>query len=283
MNAPAASSHSSERLTDEQYWTSTWTRRRVLDPARWASHPAVRAMAAVIEREVQRLPEVRRSHPRILEVGSADSYWLPYAARHWNANVTGIDFSPVGCEQAEEQLARQGLKGTIICGDFFEEVTRIRDIDLVISFGFVEHFSPPRLAIGPMRQCLGPDGRFFAAVPNLAGVYGPLQWLLNPEVYHAHIRLSAEILRAEAVEAGLAEATGGYCGGPLHFGVLNFAKGRTEWLSKAMRQVGRGLSVLDRGIAAAADRLGGRLDTAWFSPHAYVVGARGRIDGVVGD
>lgn len=263
-----------KRLTDEAYWNSTWTRRRLLEPRRWRGHPAVRAMAAVIGREIGRLEPGRRSRPRLLEVGCADSYWLPFAAQEWNAEITGVDFSPMGCEQAEEQLARQGQRGTVVCADFFEFATQAQEFDIILSFGFVEHFRPPRRAFEPMMRQLAPGGRLFAAVPNLKGIYGPLQWLLSPEVYHAHVRCSAADLRIEATAAGLADAIGGYCGGPLHFGVLNFTKGRTPWLSRAMRHAGRAVSIIDRAVARAGDSLGGRLDSAWFSPHAYVVGGR---------
>ncbi len=261
-----------ERLTSEAYWTSTWARRSLLAPARWERHPAVRAMARVIEAQLALLPDARREKPRVLEVGCADSYWLPYAARKWGADVTGVDFSATGCQQAEEQLERQGQTGTVICADFFAPNDFAHRFDLILSFGFVEHFDPPRMALRQMVGHLAEGGRLFAAVPNLAGAYGPMQWLINPAVYRAHVRLTAADLTMEAESAGVADPRAGYCGGPLHFGVLNFAKGRTAFMSRGLRQVGRALSVLDRNVARVSDLLGSRFDSGWFSPHAYVVG-----------
>lgn len=265
---------SGARLTNEAYWNTTWSQRRLRKPGRWERHPAVRAMIRLIDGQLALLPPDRRARPRILEVGCADSYWLPFLARTRGADVTGVDFSEIGCEQAREQLARQQVQGTVVCGDFFAVAPLGKKFDLVISFGFIEHFEPPSRALAPMLSCLSAGGRLYAVVPNLHGVYGPLQWLINPSVYHAHVRLTQSELHAAALAAGLDDVRTGYSGGPLHFGVLNFAKGRTTRQSAILPTLGRLAGWVDRGIDALAGIAGARVDTPWFSPHAYVVGRR---------
>ena len=55
----------------------------------------------------------------ILEVGCGSSRWLPYLGKLFGARVEGIDYSPVGCEQARAQLRANNVEGEIHCADLF--------------------------------------------------------------------------------------------------------------------------------------------------------------------
>ena len=83
----------------------------------------------------------RGHNVRLLEVGCARSRWLPYFAAEHGYEVTGLDYSTMGCEQARQILAAAGVEGRIVEGDLFSPPEDLLEaFDVVISFGLVEHF-----------------------------------------------------------------------------------------------------------------------------------------------
>src|SRR5262245_14256760 len=115
MDAPA-------RLTTKTYWDSTWG---APTDARKRARRIKRL--EVFDQQLARLLVDAVSHarsttgrPRILEVGCANSIWLPYLARETNGDVVGVDFSERGCDLARLNLAAMGAEGTVVCDDFFD-------------------------------------------------------------------------------------------------------------------------------------------------------------------
>src|SRR5262245_50961326 len=51
---------------------------------------------------------------RLLEVGCAQSAWLPYFAREFGFSVSGLDYSPVGAQMARDVLRASGVEGEIV-------------------------------------------------------------------------------------------------------------------------------------------------------------------------
>jgi 2-polyprenyl-6-hydroxyphenyl methylase/3-demethylubiquinone-9 3-methyltransferase len=254
------------RLTDERYWSTLWRGRRAGGSRFWGLDGAIRQQARLIDGLVDRLGHEHRP-VRVLEVGCADSLWLPYLARQRDVVVEGVDFSPDGCRQAEDQLARASASGTIHCADFFGWApAHAASCDLIVSFGFIEHFDDPADPLRAMYTALRPGGLVLATVPNIVGIYGPLQRLINPEPLDHHVVLDAADLRACAGNAGFAEVDAGYVGGGLYFGVLNF--------KPAHDVVRRGLRIVDLANGWAQERLGLRLNQRFTSPYAYVIGRR---------
>src|SRR5689334_3068852 len=59
-----------------------------------------------------------RGYKNLLEVGCGSSGWLPYFAKKYNLEVSGIDYSEIGCKLAEENLKMLDIKyEKIICKD----------------------------------------------------------------------------------------------------------------------------------------------------------------------
>ncbi len=135
---------------------------------------------------------------RLLEVGCARSAWLPYFADAFGFTVHGIDYSELGCRQATEMLAYSGVSGEITCADFFSPPTvMLSTFDVVISFGVAEHFTDTKHCIAAFSRFLKPGGILITVIPNIIGLVGLCQKILNRQVYLIHVPLDRESL-AEA-------------------------------------------------------------------------------------
>ncbi len=95
--------------------------------------------------------------------------------------VEGIGVAPYGIEYTEEGarlnrelFIRNGLNAdNVLCEDFFSPaLDRLAGtFDIVISFGFVEHFDDPRPVIKRHIEFCRPGGYVAIVIPNLQGVY----------------------------------------------------------------------------------------------------------------
>jgi 2-polyprenyl-3-methyl-5-hydroxy-6-metoxy-1,4-benzoquinol methylase len=132
---------------------------------------------------------------RLLEIGCASSVWLPYFAKEFGFTIYGIDYSEVGCAQAEELLQKAGVEGEILCADFFTPPGRfIEAFDVVISFGVVEHFHDTPGCLRAFSRFLKTGGLLVTNVPNLSGMNGMIQKMVNRPIYDIHVPLDRKQL-----------------------------------------------------------------------------------------
>ena len=93
--------------TDKEYWEKSWSGQKkhqaVLSPASWKNDLLIKSFDRFIR---DRGFFSGRSGSRILELGCANSQWLPYFAHKWNFQVDGLDYSETGAQMAREILAR---------------------------------------------------------------------------------------------------------------------------------------------------------------------------------
>lgn len=168
---------------------------------------------------------------RLLEVGCARSVWLPYFAREFGFQVSGIDYSEIGCRQAKTLLHREGVEGNVICASFFAPPREMVGLfDVVVSFGVAEHFEDTTACIHAFSKFLKPGGMLITIIPNLAGFIGMLQRLLNRRVYDIHIPMNLNNLWDAHESAGLEVILGGYFISA-NFGVLNLSGVEKDSLS----------------------------------------------------
>ena len=140
----------------------------------------------------------------MLEVGCANSQWLPYFAKTYGLQVFGMDYSEQGCNLAQRALSAQGVKGEIVFADLFEPPRNLlQRFDFVASFGLVEHFEKPSHCISSLAKFLKPNGILFTSVPNLVGAVGWAQRILGPATWRVHKPISKNTLIANLSEAGL--------------------------------------------------------------------------------
>ena len=223
----------------QEYWDAVWENETLptsVDPRDpTLSNYVARKFHDLFTRALPRGREVR-----LLEVGCARSRWLPYFSAEHGYQVTGLDYSNLGCEQARQILAVAGVDGTIVEGDLFSPPDELLGaFDVVVSFGLVEHFDDTAAAIEALGRFLAPGGTIVTVVPNLAGsLIALIQRFVNRPVFDVHVPLDSRQLAQAHRAAGLDLRSCGYFLG-LNLNVVNIA----AWRNASHRQlVMRGLS-----------------------------------------
>jgi 2-polyprenyl-3-methyl-5-hydroxy-6-metoxy-1,4-benzoquinol methylase len=265
-----------DRLTTKKYWNRTWSRAvegreragrlRRIEALDWQ-------MGRLLIDSVSRV-QSPTTRPRILEIGCGNSIWLPYLGRETGGEIVGVDFSERGCRLAEQNLAATGVEGTIVCDDFFDYVgSNPLSFDIVLSFGFIEHFRDVTGVLSTMAKLLRPGGVLFATVPNLGGIYGPLQRLIDKEVLGQHVILRLDALAEHGRRAGLVQVETDYVGAALRFSSLNFA--HASWMpTQLSRLFGRGCFELDCVISSGLRSFHRDRARPAMAPHVCLRGTR---------
>lgn len=171
---------------------------------------------------------------KILEIGCARSAWLPYFSREFGFDIYGIDYSEIGCRQAMQILSKQGTKGEIVCADFFSPPgSMLKAFDVVVSFGVVEHFKDTTACIAALSIFLKPGGLLITSIPNLCGLNGLIQKIINRSIFDIHIPLDKKGLISAHEINGLRIISCDYF--PfMSLGVLNFE----NWKGSLLYRIG---------------------------------------------
>lgn len=236
----------------EPYWTAFWQGQRLPPAVRVDGH----GPRAWFYREFHQvwdgcLSSTSSAPPRLLEIGCAQSRWLPYFARHWGCRVAGLDYSELGCLKTRALLDREGIAGEIFHQDLFcPRPGQLACFDLVFSNGVVEHFEDPSHVLAHMAAYLKPGGLMITIIPNLAGWLGKLQQKVSPEVMATHLPLTRQELAEAHEQAGLRPRLCVYLAF-LHFSVVNPGE---RWPGRRKQIFLKGLK-LASVLAGAARRL----------------------------
>lgn len=144
----------------------------------------------------------------IVEIGSGDGKLLKEISALIGGKVTGIEYSEPAARIAESNGVRT------IVGDTFSEKLRGRYkecFDVVYSYGFVEHITPPRKAVDIHLDLVKKGGYFFVQIPRLR----KFNWLrfkiFRPSLldHHNLPLMEQEILEKECMVEGVEKV---FCG-----------------------------------------------------------------------
>ena len=139
-----------------------------------------------------------------MEVGCADSIWLPYFGKELGFSVAGIDYSKTGCERARITLKDAGVEAPVYQADMFDPPAElVGQFDVVFSYGLVEHFEDTAAAVSALVRLLSTSGLVITIIPNMAYLNGALQRLLNRRIYELHVPLRLHQLTDAHRAAGL--------------------------------------------------------------------------------
>ncbi|MCA1991311.1 MAG: class I SAM-dependent methyltransferase [Coleofasciculus sp. S288] len=172
---------------------------------------------------------------KLLEIGCANSVWLPYFAKEFGFQIFGLDYSEIGCEQEKYILSKAAVKGDVVCSDFFAPPeTMLEEFDVVISFGVAEHFEDTATCIQAFSKFLKPKGIMITIIPNMVGLTGWFQKLINRPVFDIHVLLDSDAL-AESHKVSKLKVVDCDYFMSTHFGVCNLNGipiGSIAWLIK---------------------------------------------------
>lgn len=204
----------------------------------------------------------------LIEAGCARSAVLPLFATKLGFRVAGLDYSPNGCEQTRLMLEREDVKGETYCHDVFSLPNELVErFDVVVSFGLIEHFSDTREVVTALARLIKPGGLIFTNIPNMRGMTGFVQRMMDRRVYEIHVPLTAKAVCDAHRQAGLEVLACDYFL-PTNFGVVNLNSLRVHslqwWAKKAI------MAVMVRMSMAVwwLERVLGRLPTSrLFSPY----------------
>ncbi len=213
---------SADDRAGQGYWDELWTGQDLpaaIDPRApgWRNH-VNRALDAFFRTTFASHVPARGS---LLEIGCGGSVLLPYFAKEHGFTVAGIDYSPQGCEHEKRILEREGVEARVVCADLFiPPRDMLGEFDVVASFGVVEHFSDTDGCIRAVAALARRGGLVLTMIPNMRGLPGLMQRVLNRRVYEAHVPLTPERLRDAHIRAGLKIVEARYFIS-MNFGVVN--------------------------------------------------------------
>lgn len=256
-------------LTERSYWDGTWQSvelPKLVD----LSDRSLRNHANMVFHNY--FTEVLRTAPvqngALVEIGCAQSKWLPYFAQVHALAVAGLDYSELGCARARELLRGARCQGEIIQADMFNppEPMKAR-FDVVLSMGLVEHFPDTAGAIRACAALAKPGGLIVTLIPNMVGILGLGQRWLDRIVYDKHVPLDSEALRAAHEKCGLSILRSGYLMSA-NFAVINHPNLKPRVINKLVR----GFLVGATAGVWALERVGIRISaTRFLSPYVECV------------
>jgi SAM-dependent methyltransferase len=165
-------------LTENSFWENYW--KGIKLPARVnLSFSFDRTLANALNKY---LPD--KGH--VFEVGCAPGKWLSYVSEIAGLEVSGIEYSQAGVFATKKNLKLLGIKtNSVISGDFFL-VEPSKQYDVVMSFGFIEHFNNVDDVIRKHLSWLKTGGILILGIPNFSGLNGVVQSILDKEILDKH-------------------------------------------------------------------------------------------------
>jgi SAM-dependent methyltransferase len=261
---PASPKGETGNLASQAFWEQNWAIKK--RPGQYnPRNYSARRFDALFRRHLPG-PNGRT----MLEIGCAQSSWLPYFHLAYGCRVAGIDYSPTGCRMARQLLDEAGVPGEVFERDLFADNSDLEGtFDFLFSLGFIEHFEDTVGTLVRMRRFLKPGGTILTIVPNFAGWLGAVQMRANLEVYRMHVILDLPDIERVHRMAGFSTVEAGYLGS-IASEVVKYpvpTPFRLRVLRKILKKITKTCWLLFRAT-------GHHPETRRFSPYIAYVGIR---------
>jgi 2-polyprenyl-3-methyl-5-hydroxy-6-metoxy-1,4-benzoquinol methylase len=264
----------------QDYWNRSWDAKPL--PPLWRVDSD--AIGAYVDRSLfSSMSESLKRYELVgpgkilIEAGCARSGVLPHFAKKLGLRLAGIDYSPNGCQQTRMMLEREEVQGEIYCCDVFSPPDNlVEQFDVLVSFGLIEHFSDTTTIVTALSRLVRPGGLIFTNVPNMYGVTGFVQRMMDRKIYDIHVPLSVEAVRNAHLQSDLNVLACDYFLST-NFGVVNLNSIRIHSLEWWMKKLV--VAVLVRVSMATWwwERTFGPLPTSRvFSPYVNCLAAKPR-------
>lgn len=188
---------SQERLTSVNDWESRWNPGNSVMTG-LAFNPKIPMFQGIHKILSKYLP--RGGKRTMLEVGAYPGKYLWYFYKYFAFEPWGVEYVESCAKEAQVALEQASVPGKILTKDFFE-LDPIRDAgiegwDMTVSFGFVEHFENPSIAVRKHISVTRPGGLVFISIPNHAGWNGKIMKMISKKKWAQHNKMSLQDLRA---------------------------------------------------------------------------------------
>ena len=125
-----------------------------------------------------------------IEIGSAPGKFMTRFYKEFGGNVFGVEYSEAGSKMNRRIFSENGINpDNVISIDFFSKAflnDNENKYDIVISRGFIEHFTNGDAVIKKHYKLLNPNGLLIILIPNLCGIYGLWTKIFNPTQIPLH-------------------------------------------------------------------------------------------------
>ncbi|MHC4159106.1 MAG: class I SAM-dependent methyltransferase [Planctomycetota bacterium] len=199
-----------KRLTNRERWDATY--QKALERAEVRA-PKMKASSEKLRKHCRRysdyflwdvifkkyMPNTKGS--KVLEVGSAPGHMLVRLHETFGFVPYGVEYSEPGVTQNRKLFGLHGIDpANVIHADFFEDnfQQKFRGyFDIVVSVGFIEHFTAVEDVIAKHLNVLDEGGHLIVNIPNLnrRSLYGAWASLFNKERLRIH---NIDIMSKEA-------------------------------------------------------------------------------------
>jgi len=181
-------------LTDTAFWEGYWgkfTLPDAVDQTRSFDRNLANALGELL----------KDAQGPVLEVGCAPGRWLAWIATKLSVPVAGIEFTADGVAATRRNLQMLGVdRADIRHGDFLQ-LTPTPTYNVVLSLGFVEHFTDVQSVICRHAEWARPGGTVIIGVPNFRGLHGWMQSALDQEILYRHNLEIMDLSRLAALGA----------------------------------------------------------------------------------
>jgi SAM-dependent methyltransferase len=199
-----------EQLTEKEYWDDRWDKTRlpaIIEPE--TKHAVVQETLRLFRRC---LPQGNLS---VLEIGGAPGQYCAYLSKYHGYRPSIIEYSEVGCRKTRENFDLLGLDVRLYQRDFFSDLSDLPRFDVVMSFGFIEHFNDLPDVLRRHVELLAKGGILILGVPNFRGVARRVFARTAPEMLARHNLAAMDLNNWSVLESvhGLTPLFKGYIGG----------------------------------------------------------------------
>ncbi len=163
-------------ITDKEFWTNYWGNITIPVTVDYQLKND-RVIAQTIKKHVPSATDRRWA----IEVGCAPGKWLIFLNKELNYNVVGYEYVAPAAEKTVQNLLSQNISTDhfkIITGDFNKDTLQ-GAYDLVVSLGFIEHFTDLDAVLAKHLKILNEKGYLVIGVPNFKGINYPIQKIVD--------------------------------------------------------------------------------------------------------
>lgn len=202
----------------------------------------------------------------ICEIGCSMSQNLLYFHDNFGYQINGIDYDKKSALKTKIIYQNMGYESNIYHRDFFDN-THFPKYDILVSFGVFEHFENLDKSIKHTLNYINEGGTIITMIPNMNGIVGFLQKMLNKKVYDIHIPYTKEeILEAHEINGYKTLFCDYY--GLYQGGVINISGVKYE---NIIRKI---LAIPGKPIYFINRLLNIRTDCKYISPYIIYIGKK---------